>query len=238
MTQALVLAAGLGRRGNFGMPKGFIEFNETTLIESCLRILQKCGVHRVTIVTGFQSDRYEQFAEGKATVDVVFNENFMTSGSLESLRVGLKKVDRNAHLLVLESDVWFVGDALNSLLGQTGSALLASGPTGAGDEVWIECLEGQRLRLSKSGDDSSTLLQYTGIFYCQRDDLEDFVECAETHAAWDASGDYERAIEALSERTEIRIAEIAADGWCEVDTPEQLARMRALASRKSDDLRE
>lgn len=138
--QALILAAGRGvRMGPRGrsIPKGFIEVGGQTLISRSLALLASSGIHNVTIVTGHLADRFEQLPPvAGVAVSTLHNPQFAEKGSFESLRVGLGAV--RGSFLLLESDIIYEPRALATVLASDDeSVILTSGPTGAGDEVYV-----------------------------------------------------------------------------------------------------
>ena len=138
--QALILAAGRGvRMGHRGrsIPKGFIEVEGQTLIARSLALLARSGVRDVTIVTGHLADFYEKLPPvAGVAVTTLHNPQFAEKGSFESLRVGLAAM--RGPFLLLESDIIYEPRALATVLASDHeSVILTSGPTGAGDEVYV-----------------------------------------------------------------------------------------------------
>jgi 2-aminoethylphosphonate-pyruvate transaminase len=73
---------------------------------------------------------------------------------MASLARALDEVDED--FLLLESDLFYEERALDALLrNDARDVLLASGPTGATDEVWVEAPDGRLTGLSKQADDLS-----------------------------------------------------------------------------------
>ena len=138
--QALILAAGCGvRMGPRGqnIPKGFIEVGGEALIARSLSLLARAGIRQATIVTGHLAERYEGLAPVPGIdVDTLHNPLFAEKGSFESLRVGLSAM--KGPFLLLESDIIYEPRALDTVLSSHhDSVILTSGPTGAGDEVYV-----------------------------------------------------------------------------------------------------
>lgn len=138
--QALILAAGRGvRMGPRGqnIPKGFIEVGGEALIARSLSLLARAGIRRATIVTGHLAERYEGLAPVPGIdVATLHNPLFAAKGSFESLRVGLSAM--KGPFLLLESDIIYEPRALDTVLSSHhDSVILTSGPTGAGDEVYV-----------------------------------------------------------------------------------------------------
>ena len=120
-----------------GIPKGLVDVGGETLVGRSVRLLRGAGVERITIVAGYARLHYERFAERQPDVRVLLNDEYATTGSMASLSVALEAVDED--VLVLESDIIYEPRALTSLMEPGGArdATLLSGPTGAGDEVWV-----------------------------------------------------------------------------------------------------
>lgn len=138
--QALILAAGRGvRMGHRGhsIPKGFIEVGGQSLVTRSLALLMQSGIRDVTIVTGHLAECYEQLPPvAGITVSTLHNPLYAERGSFESLRVGLAAM--RGSFLLLESDIIYEPRALATVLASVHeSVILTSGPTGAGDEVYV-----------------------------------------------------------------------------------------------------
>ncbi len=148
---AIVLAAGCGtrlRRIVGDRPKGLMQLGDTTPMDRSLDLLARHGIESVTIVAGFEADWYRTCASHRDGVRVVGNPSYATTGSMQSLHCGLAGV--TGDFLLLESDLVYETRALARVLGhEADNVVLASGPTGATDEVWVDA-PGLRLRgLSK-----------------------------------------------------------------------------------------
>ncbi|MEE3326559.1 MAG: phosphocholine cytidylyltransferase family protein [Myxococcota bacterium] len=148
---AVILAAGMGTRlrGLFSdLPKGFVQIGEETLIERSLRLLGEHGIRRVLIVAGHLGDAYHDLAKARPEIRIIDNPAYAETGSMASLALALEEMDED--FLLLESDLFYEARALRALLeGDVPDVLLASGPTGATDEVWIESDKGRLTAMSK-----------------------------------------------------------------------------------------
>jgi choline kinase len=148
---AIILAAGVGARLRGVVddrPKGLIEIGGETLVGRSVRLLRGAGVERITIVAGFQAGRYTAFAAGQSGLHVLVNPAFETTGSMASLDVGLEAI-QGRDVLVLESDIAYEARALDLAAQVDQDATIVSGPTGAGDEVWVSAPDGWLLAMSK-----------------------------------------------------------------------------------------
>jgi 2-aminoethylphosphonate-pyruvate transaminase len=152
MKTAVILAAGQGTRLRSELadcPKGFLRIGARPIIEESLRRLVAAGIADVIIVTGYAAGHYEALAGDHAgLVRTVHNPQFARSGSMYSLACAAALT--RGPFLLLESDLVYEPRALQALLAHPGAdAILLSGPTGAGDEVWVEARHGRLTAMSK-----------------------------------------------------------------------------------------
>ena len=137
---AVILAAGMGTRlggESTGYPKGFLRFGDRPIIEESIDCLVNAGIRDIVIVTGHGAAHYEQLAANHdGIVRTVHNPSFADSGSMYSLYCVRDVID--GAFLLLESDLIYEARALTALLSDPAEdAVLLSGPTGAGDEVYV-----------------------------------------------------------------------------------------------------
>lgn len=231
--QALILAAGrgvrMGRRGH-SIPKGFIEVGGQPLVARSLALLAQAGISDVTIVTGHLADRYAQLPPvAGVAVSTLHNPQFAERGSFESLRVGLAAM--RGSFLLLESDIIYEPRALATVLSSDHeSVILTSGPTGAGDEVyvWADEVGGvQRFRgMSKQRDTHADepLGELVGVSKISAALARELASRA--HEAQPGS-DYESAVVRAAGDTPIACLRVDDLLWGEIDDEAMLARVEA-----------
>jgi choline kinase len=166
VADAIILAAGMGTRLRAVVddrPKGLIEIGGQSLVGRSVSLLRSAGVRRVTIVAGYSADAYQRFARETEGVDVVLNDAFASTGSMASLAIGLDAVGPR-NVLVLESDIAFEARALKTIQAGPPNATLMSGPTDAGDEVWVSAPNGRLAAMSKQRADLPSVAgEFVGI---------------------------------------------------------------------------
>jgi L-glutamine-phosphate cytidylyltransferase len=230
---AIILAAGTGLRLRSivdDRPKGLIEIEGETLVGRSVRLLRDAGIRRITIVAGYAAEHYERYALGQPDIQLVVNGDFATTGSMASLAVGLKCVKRDA--IVLESDLVYESRALQKILNAPApDVTLTSGPTGAGDEVWVDAPHGRLRAMSKSvhelrGVDG----EFVGItrlsWSAGQAMLQAFGEFVNLHGH--ARMDYETGAlvtVARSPRSSISVQLIRDLCWGEIDDEQQYQRV-------------
>jgi L-glutamine-phosphate cytidylyltransferase len=152
-TTAIILAAGMGTRlqgvdAARGLPKGLLALDGEPLMARALRLLGEQGIERTVMVVGHLKEAYQSFLEGRTDVELVENPAYASTGTMASLACGLERVDED--FLLLESDLVYEARALELLMAHANAdVILGSGPTRAGDEVWIEAPEGLLINMSK-----------------------------------------------------------------------------------------
>ena len=136
---AVILAAGMGtrlRESHTGMPKGFLRLGEEPIVAESIARLRKAGINNILIVTGHLAEFYEELAAKDPAINTVHNPQYAESGSMYSLWCARERID--GPFLLLESDLIYEQRALDVLLSGPAEAVLLSGPTNAGDEVYVE----------------------------------------------------------------------------------------------------
>ena len=163
---AIILAAGMGTRIDClhtDQPKGFIKIGGLTLIEHSIKLLQTYGIRRIILVTGAYGWAYQAFAAHCPIVQCVENMAFATTGNMASLMCALPYIDGD--FLLLESDLLYESRALSAVLNHPArDVVLASEPTAATDEVWVEAHAGCLLGLSKTRTELGSVTgEFVGI---------------------------------------------------------------------------
>lgn len=216
---ACILAAGLGTRlGPLPHPKGFLRLGGRTLIERSLALLRAHGVERIVVATGHLASFYEALPG----VETVHNPDFASTGSLASLACAAPRLDGD--VLLLESDLVYEPRALGVLLEHPHPDLvLLSGPTGAGDEVFVETDPSGRL-VSMSKDPrrlGRVTGELVGLSRLSHPLLEEVV--AEVEGGYETEG-----LVRCAAAREILCPLVPDLVWAEIDDAAHLARAARL----------
>lgn len=229
--QAVILAAGMGTRlrGELSdRPKGFLALGDQPIIEESIDRLLGAGIERVLIVTGHCSEFYDRLADGRDEVATVHNPRFADSGSMYSLYCARERLAGD--FLLLESDLIYEPRALDVLLGFIDpDAILLSGPTGAGDEVYVSAPDGRLSGMSKDPRelDGPVTGELVGITRVSKALSDLMMEIAATAFRDSLRFDYETdCLVAAGRRRPIACPLIADLCWAEIDDPAHLERAR------------
>ena len=233
MNTAVILAAGMGTRLRDELadaPKGFIALGDRPIVEESVLRLQQVGVERVIIVTGFAAEHYQELAgRYPGLIETVHNPDFASSGSMYSLYCARQALEGEAFLL-LASDLIYEPRALTSLLNHEQSdALLLSGLTGAGDEVYVQTHDGKLVGMSIHRDALGEQVtgELVGISKISRGLCSLMLSIAEDMLERSLMFDYETdCLVAAAHNWEIACPVIADLVWAEIDNPGHLERAR------------
>lgn len=236
MTTGIILAAGSGRRLKIHKPKGLLNIGGKALIEYSIENLKSAGVYKIIVVTGFASEKYEEFFtnhyQGEANITLVHNSEWADCGSLYSLYMALKSVDNKSDIVILDSDILYNREEfLHFMQMPERNAILATNvPEGRYDACYIEAdLRGNLVKVSKnlhyiSGSETDPW-EYIGITQSGWETIEPLLAYAEnqfeTHASIDHEYDY--AFESID--IKYKIQKYKDYIWSEADDNEQLRYM-------------
>ena len=228
---AVILAAGMGSRLRDHLqdrPKGFLQLGKMPIVEESVVRLQQAGIRHIVIVTGYCNEYYERLASRHPQcIRTVRNEKFASSGSLFSLYQARHEV--TGPFLLLESDIIYEPRALQVLLEGPQDAVLLSGPTGAGDEVYVETREGALVAMSKEKNAlvsepagelvgiSRISCELFGIMMGYAEDM--FRSTLDVHYETDG-------LVAAARQRDIRCPVIEDLLWAEIDDADHLARAK------------
>ena len=231
---AVILAAGSGIRirEHVSVPKAMIELEGERLINRSLRFLFDAGIRQVIIVTGYRAEDFAPLAD--ARVRTVHNDKFAQSGSMYSLYQARPFIDRD--FLLLESDLYFERRAITILQTETqNNAILISGRTNSGDEVYIGGRELQMDRgrisgLSKQADQVDRVMgELTGLSLISTSLFDTMCAHAEKRFETTLKIEYEsNVLHEIAGVTEIFFTRLSDLVWTEIDNLDQLTRARKL----------
>jgi len=244
-TTAIILAAGqgvrMGRRGEL-IPKGMIALGGIPLIRASVANLRAAGVGHIRIVTGHLSPIYQsEFAGNDPDIELVYNPDYATTGSLQSLIIGLRGAINP--VVLLESDILYERRALTPVLGGKTRTLL-SGPTQATDEVyvWADAKPDAPRQLNALSKNKAALTapplgEFVGITSISAAALEPLAGMAQKLCRPGQKIDYEDVLVALASQVPFDCHLISDLCWAEIDDEPMLARAKTEIWPKLDALR-
>jgi len=108
----MIVAAGMGRRLGYKMPKCLLEIAGEALIERQVRFLKKNGIGKIVVVVGFMKELISE--KLKDQVRFVINKDYANTNSLASFLLGLGYIEDD--FVYMHSDLIFEEAILESTL--------------------------------------------------------------------------------------------------------------------------
>ena len=118
-TEAIVLAAGQGRRMHSSKPKVLQELAGTSLINHVIQSLQTISVSKTIVVTGHMADQVKHHIAGK---NIIFTEQAEQLGTAHAVSMALPELQDDSVVIILYGDVPLVGkDTIRKLINVVAS---------------------------------------------------------------------------------------------------------------------
>jgi len=229
---AVILAAGRGTRladvaGD--RPKCLITIGDKPIVLESIEKLRRHGLSRIILVAGHGATQVEDICRSAGSgVEVVINDRFAETGSMWSFCCAAGRCD--GPFLLLESDLIYEDRALDEVLGGAeADVVLVSGPTSAGDEVWIEADDRANLvAMSKDRGrlGADPIGELVGITRISHRLCRAMVAAAEERGAATSVVDYEDCLTDAAAGHPVSCRLVPDLAWTEIDTPEHFAHAR------------
>lgn len=144
--QAVILAA--GKSEEFGKPVGMLEIEDFKLINRTLNILKENGITKIVIITGYESEYYEECFKNSKNIILVKSDTYKWTGTMHSLSLAKEYIDDD--FLLVENDLIFERKAIKELV-ESGDrdCILFTNESGSGDEAFVEIRDNHLFKMSK-----------------------------------------------------------------------------------------
>lgn len=241
--RAIVLAAGVGWRltpHTEAIPTCLLELGGNTLLRRSLETFTALGIPEAVLVVGYQSEQVAaEAARGPAglRVRVVENERYMR-GNILSLWHARHELDDD--VIIMDADVLYPQELLARLLAASDGNAIAVDEQfhETGEEQKVLCEDGWVVEITrKIGPDPRIRGQSVGMLRLSaeaaetlRGILEEFVETGKD------SLEYEDAFRELAGEVPIGVVEVGDLPWAEIDSQDDLSRVRDKILPKIDRL--
>jgi thiamine kinase-like enzyme/choline kinase/predicted transcriptional regulator len=144
--QAVILAA--GKTEEFDKPVGMLEIEDFKLIDRTLNILKENGITKIVIVTGYESQFYEDSFKNSKNVILVKSDTYKWTGTMHSLSLAKDHIDDD--FLLIENDLIFERRAIKELAeSENRDCILFTNESGSGDEAFVEIRDNHLFKMSK-----------------------------------------------------------------------------------------
>lgn len=235
--KTIILAAGVGDRlgGTYGeKPKCLLEFGGTSLLQRHLIILNHYNLSDVIVVTGYQAAMIDDRIRSSGYADqvrTVHNARY-TSGSLISMLTGLRCLENDDDLLLMDADVLYDQRMVRRLIDSShdNCFLLDRGFEPGDEPVKLCVLDGRLVEFRKKIDDN---LQFdlqgesVGFFRFNGETVTQLVASAEKYLSEGMDQQpYEECIRDILLENPHRFGyeDVTGLPWIEIDFPDDVVR--------------
>jgi len=237
--KAIVLNAGYGSRlrpTTNGLPKCLIAVDaERSVLEVQLRTLARCGIRHVTIMTGYEAEKIEHFLAThpipSLTVQTRYNPFFATTNTAVTCWLAIR--DMTEDFVLVNGDTLFDSEILRRVLTAPEAPLVMAidqKPSYDADDMKVMLTTGGRLKavgkfLPESqidGESIGLMAFHADGVSAFRSALEAAVRDPEALRLW-----YHDVISLMALTVPVNTVLIKGLWWREIDTPEDLAEVRA-----------
>lgn len=248
MKQALILAAGVGKRlGDLtkDIPKCLLQIDsENTLLDYSLESMKDNGIKKVVLVTGFAEDKIREHIskkwENKFSFEFVFNDKFDKYNNIYSAY--LARDFWNDETVLFNSDIVFEANILNNLRQRTNSpeagamaSYLVVDDTKklSNEDMKITINEyGYINKINKNLNIETSFGEYIGIMYLRGLERIRFLESIEENIKnkkFDLY--YEDALAHVLDEISVLPCLTNGKAWTEVDTKEDYEIAKQIACK-------
>ena len=242
--KAIILNAGFGTRlrpATNGLPKCLLPVDaDHPVLEVQLRTLARCGIRHVTIMIGYEAEKIEHFLAthpiASLTIQTRYNPFFATTNT--AVTCWLAICDMTEDFVLVNGDTLFDSEILRRLLAAPEAPLVMAidqKPRYDADDMKVMLTTGGQLKaVGKSFPESKIDGESIGLMAFRangvaafRSALETAVRDPEALRLW-----YHDVISLMSSTLLVNTVLIKGLWWREIDTPRDLAEVRASFARR------
>jgi choline kinase len=240
--QALILAAGVGRRlGGDGpeehrQPKALLDFDGKTLLRRHIEILHGAGIRAITVVVGYRAEAINAALEtfDGAPVSTLVNPDFR-EGSVVSLWAARSVLRSGAPIILMDADVIYDTRLMDRLISsELSNCLLLDREIEPGDEPVKLCVQGGRIVdfRKKPTEAHEWYGESVGFFRFTPEAAAELADRADDYVTTGRRMmEYEEPIRDMimaSPADRFGFEDISGLPWTEIDFPEDIVKARVL----------
>lgn len=231
--QAIIMAAGKGSRlGNLtdNKPKSFMEIKGFKMIEYNISMLHAFGIRDIIIVTGYQSERFDELTEKIDGIKCVYNPFFEMVNVLGSYFMAKDLLHDD--FVYLHADTLCAPEIFKALLQEEGDIILPVDYSPCDEEAMkVKVTDGKVVEINKTMDCETSKGEFVGIAKVGRCVINELNSATVDLMKEKAFTSYfEGAVQRVIDKQTFLVKSISTKGyfWSEVDFKEDYQKACAL----------
>lgn len=231
---AIILAAGLGSRLG-GMAKALYPLDGVALIDRSAATLRSVGIDDIMVVTGH--DAQSLVAHCKAAWPrpprFVHNEHFASLNNFYTVALACRLGLPNP-LLVINSDIVFTADVVETVLESRGDVVLAVDTSRVDEEAMgVGVRDGEIVAVSKQLAAEDCTGEFVGMSMIRQPAAAVYDRHArEAVSAGETNLYYEDIFHRMARRSPLALAAVDAGAWAEIDAADDVPHALEVARRQ------
>ncbi|MFT6933809.1 MAG: choline kinase [Maribacter sp.] len=240
---AVIMAAGKGSRlGDYttDLPKSLLPLNDSgiTLLDYNLDVLNKLGIDKILLVTGFNSQMMENHTKDNSKIEIIYNPFWDACNVLGSLYMVLDHIEQD--FLFLHADTLADLEIWNMLTKEKGQMVLPYEKKACGEEEMKVRLNKQNilLEISKEIPSEDAQGEFLGIAKFSKETVPYFKSKAKDLFKGGNLNHYMEAVvqSAISEtKIDIKVMDILEHKFVEVDFEEDYQKAKKLFGKQQNE---
>lgn len=227
--QAIIMAAGKGSRlGSLTeeLPKSLLEIKGKRLLDINIAMLHKYGIWDITIVTGFQDQKFIEATKGIPGITLVYNPFYEFTNVIGSYYMGMKQLHDD--FIYLHADTICDISIFDELLREDGDIVLPVDTKPCDDEAMkVRMEEGKIVEITKQMPVDVAAGEFIGIAKIKKNVIND-LNASVVGVLQDRifTSYFEGALQRVFDmrKYDVRMIETKGRFWGEVDFPEDYER--------------
>lgn len=232
----VLLAAGLGRRLGGG-PKSLYPVAEAPLILRAAHALSAAGFGELAVVTGHARDEVQEYcARSDLPLELrwLHNERYADLNNFYTVALACEALSEP--LLVLNCDIVFMPEVVRATVDVDAEAAIAVDNSVIDEEAMgVTVRDGRATSLGKHLPPGESVGEFIGVSTLQPPAKAAYLKaCGAALDAGESNLYYEDIYARIAADVDIGVANVAQADWAEIDSPEDVPRVLAVAERQSE----